>query len=150
MNKEFEFRNFDTSDLAAILDIEQTTHSNPWSGKFFHKQLTNSARAILLKQNAEIISYLVYQQVVDEAEILNLATAAKHQNQGCASLLLRRFLDILETSGVKRVYLEVANDNLAAIALYTARLFKQDGIRKDYYQRKHGRCDAILMSRSLK
>ena len=91
----------------------------------------------------------MYQQVLDEAEILNLVTSVKRQNQGCASLLLNQFLTMLETSQIKRVYLEVASDNLPAIALYTRCLFEPDGIRKDYYKRENSRCNGILMSRRL-
>ena len=149
VSKNFLVRSFNSNDLVRILEIEQKAHANPWSREFFSKQLANSAHALLGEQDGQTVGYLVYQKILDEAEILNLVTAVEYENQGCASLLLSHFLEMLQTSRVKRVYLEVASDNLAAIALYTRDLFESAGIRKDYYQRNNGRCDAILMSRNL-
>ena len=150
LSKNFNFRDYDLKDLPEILKIEKKTHVSPWSAEFFSKQLAASARAFLSEEDSQIIGYLVYQQVLDEAEILNLVTSVDRQNQGCASQLLDQFLIMLETFQVKRVYLEVASDNLAAIALYTKYIFEPCGIRKDYYKRENSRCNAILMSRRLR
>ena len=139
-SKNSVFRGYNSKDLPEILKIEERAHVNPWSGEFFSKQLAASACAFLSEEDGQIVSFLVYQQVLDEAE---------RQNQGCASLLLNQFLTMLETSQIKRVYLEVASDNLPAIALYTRCLFEPDGIRKDYYKRENSRCNGILMSRRL-
>ena len=149
VSKNFLVRSFNSNDLVRILEIEQKAHANPWSREFFSKQLANSAHALLGEQDGQTVGYLVYQKILDEAEILNLVTAVEYENPGCASLLLSHFLEILETSWVRRVYLEVASDNLAAIALYTRYLFESNGIRKHYYKGNKGRCDGILMSRNL-
>jgi [ribosomal protein S18]-alanine N-acetyltransferase len=144
-----EIRNYDLKDLPEILKIEKKAHTNPWSEEFFSKQFSGSTRALLSLEDNQVLGYLVYQQVLDEAEVLNLVTCVERQNQGYASRLLNQFLMSLEPYQVKRVYLEVASDNLAAIALYTKYLFEPHGIRKDYYKRENYRCNAILMSRRL-
>jgi ribosomal-protein-alanine N-acetyltransferase len=51
---------------------------------------------------------------------------------------------------VRRIYLEVASDNAAALRLYTKSGFTQTGLRKGYYARTgHPPADAVTMARTL-
>jgi [ribosomal protein S18]-alanine N-acetyltransferase len=86
----------------------------------------------------------------EEAEILTLGVAPAAQRQGIA----RRLLDDLFTrageAGARRVVLEVAADNSAALALYETSGFGTVGIRHAYYQRERGAAiDAWLLRRVL-
>ena len=47
------------------------------------------------------------------------------------------------------MFLEVAADNLAAIALYQATGFAKVGVRKGYYPHPDGAKDALVMRRTL-
>jgi ribosomal-protein-alanine N-acetyltransferase len=47
------------------------------------------------------------------------------------------------------MFLEVAADNLAAIALYQATGFIKVGVRKGYYPHPDGAKDALVMRRAL-
>jgi ribosomal-protein-alanine N-acetyltransferase len=51
---------------------------------------------------------------------------------------------------VKRLFLEVATDNEAAVALYKSLGFKKAGTRKGYYQRAGGEnADAVILALDL-
>ena len=89
--------------------------------------------------------------VADEAEILTLAVAPRARRQGIG----RRLLTALEAQAHQRqaehVYLEVAADNGAAIALYQAAGYTESGRRRRYYPAATGhKIDAILMRKPLK
>jgi ribosomal-protein-alanine N-acetyltransferase len=53
--------------------------------------------------------------------------------------------------GARRIYLEVAEDNAAARALYAAEGFEPIGRRRGYYARREGPAvDAITMRREVR
>ena len=145
----FTIRHFQTEVFDRMLEIEHAVHFNPWSTEFFKKQLAASAQGLLSYLGELPVGYLIYQQVIDEIEILNMATAKNQQNHGYASALLEHFMLEARARDVQQVYLEVAKDNDAALTLYRKFLFQQTGLRTNYYQRDTGRCDAILMARKL-
>lgn len=75
----------------------------------------------------------------DEAEVLSIAVAEERRGSGGGGVLLARHLGRLQGMGVRRVVLEVDEDNASAIALYRRFGFVQVGKRKAYYVRKDGK-----------
>jgi ribosomal-protein-alanine acetyltransferase len=74
--------------------------------------------------------------------IYSLATHPERRGQGIGESLLRSMVEELGARGVRRVYLEVDEDNAAAIRLYERRGFRKVGTLPNYYGR--GR-DAVHM-----
>jgi ribosomal-protein-alanine N-acetyltransferase len=58
-------------------------------------------------------------------------------------------LDRAARHGAEAVFLEVAEDNAAAIALYANNKFVEVGRRPGYYSRKDGRVTALVMRRDV-
>lgn len=114
----------------------------PWSEAEFtellaspHVTLFGDARAFLLSR-----------RILDETEILTLATHPDHRRQGHAHRLLQE----LHNTSDGRIFLEVARTNHAARALYEQAGYGRDGIRKGYYRTPEGdRVDALIMSTAL-
>ncbi len=88
-----------------------------------------------------------FQQVLDEAELFNLAVDPAYQGQGLAKELLQRFFAIVEAAGGTRIFLEVRASNLQAQALYLRTGFAVIGRRKKYYQ--HPEEDALIMEKKV-
>lgn len=85
-----------------------------------------------------------------EAEVLTIATRPAHRGQGLARQLMEAGLSSAHEMGVETMFLEVAHDNSAAIALYIGLGFEETGRRKNYYTRADKqRIDALVMSRVL-
>ena len=76
-----------------------------------------------------------------EAELLNLAVDPAFRRRGIASALLRA----LETEAKGELFLEVAEPNHAAIALYEHHGWVRAGLRKGYYAQ--GTVNAIVMQK---
>jgi ribosomal-protein-alanine N-acetyltransferase len=53
------------------------------------------------------------------------------------------------TPGARALFLEVARDNDAGLALYRAAAFAEVGIRRAYYSRPTGAMDALVLRRDL-
>lgn len=96
------------------------------------------------------LSFVVIRQVADEAEVLTLATHPDARRRGRARAVLGAALDSLRRQGATRVFLDVAADNAAALALYTGAGFRPIAERKDYYRRPDGgRVTALVMRTDL-
>lgn len=73
--------------------------------------------------------------VVDEAEILTLGVAEERRRLGIAGQLVERLCRAVGRRGAQRLYLEVAEGNGPARALYTRLGFAELGRRRSYYER---------------
>jgi ribosomal-protein-alanine N-acetyltransferase len=60
---------------------------------------------------------------------------------------LKELVGFLTSVGVQKIFLEVAQDNEAAIALYKSLKFTTVGTRRNYYQRAdHTSVDAAVLA----
>lgn len=88
---------------------------------------------------------VLWGRVLDEAEILTIAVLPPWRRLGVGGRLLFAALSAATIAGATSMFLEVAADNLAALALYESSGFVRMGRRKGYY----GGIDAITMRRDL-
>jgi [ribosomal protein S18]-alanine N-acetyltransferase len=82
------------------------------------------------------------QSAPDEAEILNLAVDPDRRRRGIGSALLAAVLERARGT----VFLEVAEPNLPAIALYRKQGWVDVGLRSGYYNQ--GTVNAVVMKKS--
>ncbi len=82
----------------------------------------------------------------DEAEILMLAVLPERRRQGRARALLRAAMRQGAGAGARALFLEVAQANGAALALYAGEGFRPVGHRPAYYA---GGGDALVLRRAL-
>ena len=118
------------------------------------RRLLDYPASVALVATAErpwrVVGFIMAQLTVDEAEILSLGVAAVSQRSGVGTRLVQGLIDAAHGKDVKRIFLDVAASNTAAIGLYVKLGFTQMGRRKDYYSHTGGRReDALLMVRSL-
>lgn len=84
------------------------------------------------------VGFVMGQLVADEAEILSIGVAKEWQRKGIGRRLMDGLARAVARAEAKRVFLEVAADNDAAVALYRRLGFSEAGRRKGYYERKGG------------
>ena len=95
--------------------------------------------------NSYLAGYLLATIIGDEAEILSIGVTPDRQRQGVGKWLLQRFFDYGASRNMAKAVLEVAEDNLPALALYRNFGFAEFGRRKDYYKQGNQKIDAIMM-----
>lgn len=78
-------------------------------------------------------AFLIVRIAADEAEILTIAVAPERRRQGLARRLLTGAAAELRSRGVQRLFLEVDDTNLAALALYRDLGAERIGHRPAYY-----------------
>lgn len=131
----------------ADIHLRAFNQSRPWSEEEFARLLADPKTLLLHTANA----FVLVQYVLDEAEILTLATDPEVQRQGLATKLLQNLNQACLDKGIIRLFLEVSAENLPAIALYQKGGFTQTGQRAGYYRLKSGqRVDALLLEKRLK
>lgn len=86
----------------------------------------------------------------DEAELISIAVDPKWRGKGIGAALMRAALDDLRTTPARRLFLEVAIDNPAAVSLYKRLRFAEIGRREAYYARATGApATALVMALDL-
>jgi ribosomal-protein-alanine N-acetyltransferase len=94
--------------------------------------------------------FILIRAVADEAEILTLAVRPDARRQGLGRSLIQAAAAMAAGLGASRLLLEVAEDNLAARALYDRAGFEAVGRRPRYYARADGAAaDALILVLNL-
>lgn len=120
--------------------------TRPWSAKEYADLL--AMRGVILCGDAR--SFLLGRIIADEAEVLTVATDPAFQRQGLARHQLHSFIAKARVSAAESVFLEVADDNTPAKALYFNEGFLVTGQRPAYYDTADGhKVAALLMCKPL-
>jgi len=130
-------------DIAGLVKIESDVTPFPWNAKQFADSLQSHLSYVLCKGN-RLVGFLIFNQVLDEAELLNIAVKTSFQGEGLGACLLDYCLAEISGSAVN-LFLEVRVSNFPAIALYEGRGFRHVGERRAYYHGESGREDALIM-----
>ena len=94
--------------------------------------------------------FILMRAVADEAEILTLAVRPAARRRGEGGRLVGEGVLAAAVGGAARVFLEVAEDNAPARALYAGAGFAEAGRRPGYYAGADGgRRDALLLALNL-
>ena len=136
------------NDCRKLLDLFRKCFTHPWSLQSIEDMFNHPGYINLLaRQGDKIIGYAGILAAADEADITNVAVDPDYRRRQVAYQLVQSLLTKAGSEGIRFVYLEVRQSNNAAIKLYEKAGFKQEGIRKNYYD--NPREDAIIMKASI-
>ncbi|MEM9524378.1 MAG: GNAT family N-acetyltransferase [Pseudomonadota bacterium] len=135
-----------TPEALAKLHARCFSMPRPWRAKEFSDLLT--CKGVFLKTCES--GFVLGRAIADEVELLTLAVAPTARRQGIGTGLLDAFESTARCLGASEAFLEVAEDNAAARALYARCGFRQTGRRSGYYLSTEEECvDALLLGKSL-
>lgn len=116
-------------------------HSHPWSAAEI-ESLSQPPGFVVTASSG----FAIGRSVAGEAELVTIAVDPAARRQGTARGLLAAFE---ARAMAERCFLEVAADNVAAIALYRASGWQEVGRRSAYYSRPDGPAvDALTMTKT--
>ena len=131
-------------DVPAVVHLEQSLYSTPWSEQSFRFELTHERSRFWVFESAGLLAgYQVGWIIVNSYHLHNLAIAPHAQGQGLAAEVLDFMCQYLARLALSCIELEVRAANVRALALYRKAGFKIVGIRRRYYRQPFE--DAILM-----
>lgn len=132
-----------TPQALATLHAAAFTRTRAWSAQEFSTLLSHPGTFA----SGTPDSFVLIRTVADEAEVLTLATAPAMRRQGLARVTLRKGEDQAKSRGASTIFLEVAEDNLAGINLYSTSGYREVGRRPQYYLPDKGAPIAALILR---
>lgn len=91
----------------------------------------------LARVDGQVAGFALARAILDEAELLLIATSPRYRRRGIGAALLRSVTAEARGRGVTRIHLEVRAGN-GAIALYETYGFQKTGERRDYYRGRTG------------
>jgi len=142
----------DLSDADALARIHANCFDAAWDAQSFRRFLGKPGMLALVAKDAaenDLQAFILVQLAADESEIISLGTYASARRTGLAYALLIRAIADAAHRGAKAMYLEVAEDNAAALALYRRCGFTLQARRKSYYERPDSAIDALVLRRPL-
>ena len=123
-----------------------------WDAMAFAKLMVMpGAFALIASTSAgEPVGFVMARCASDEAEILTVGVRPSERRRSLATRLIRDAAARLASLGARRLFIEVAQGNTAALSLYAKLGFSQVGVRKDYYAEAKGRGrHAVTMALAL-
>jgi tRNA threonylcarbamoyl adenosine modification protein TsaD/ribosomal-protein-alanine acetyltransferase len=128
-------RPMDDADLDAVLAIERSSFSAPWSRGMFLDELSQGrGRAWFVAESPwGIVGYAGLMEVEHEGHVMNLAVRGDARRSRLGAALLQSLIAEARRRGIERLTLEVRPSNDAALALYAAAGFNEEGRRHGYY-----------------
>ena len=139
------YRSMEREDCQAVEALFEECFSHPWKKEAIEETFDLEGYVSLVaERDQEIVGYIGYRSVLDEADITNVAVSPDLRKRGIGHRLLEKLLLMADERGIAVIYLEVRVSNTAAITLYEHAGFRVCGQRKNYYTDPEE--DALLMS----
>ena len=113
-----------------------------WESEFNKK----GVKVVAILFCKKIIGIYVVQKIIDEVQINYFSINQKFRRKSYGSYLMNYLIKQCEASNIKKLLLEVSENNLIAEIFYSKFNFLTVGIRKNYY--KDG-SDAVLKEKIL-
>jgi ribosomal-protein-alanine N-acetyltransferase len=138
------------SDAAALSAIHAASFDEGWSPRDFETWLgRKEAFAVLAIREREAVAFGLTLVAGEDAELLTIAVSPAQRRVGLGQEIFRTLNAEAASRSLKRWILEVARNNLPALALYKSEGFVEIGVRTAYYRQKEGRADALVLSRPV-
>ena len=136
-------------NLIKILEISvEQFKEESWSKQQYLSSLAEPNTLIFYNiKNNVACGFLVVQVVLDEINILLIATKESYKKQNVASELLEYLISFAEKNNIKKIWLEVKEDNTPAQKLYFKFNFNLINIRKNYYKNNK---NALILEKIIK
>ena len=141
----FEIKIAEREHLSLVAELERATFFDPWSEKALELFVTDGGFCVICLEDGALCSYCTLTTVLDEAQIINVATSDPFKRRGCARAVIERVLNECKKRGIAFISLEVRESNSGAIALYESLNFAIVGKRNNFYT--NPRENALVMVR---
>jgi len=140
-----------SANAALLASLHRQCFEDAWDEASFRSLLAGQGVFALTAKDAsatESQAFILIQVAAGQSEILSIGTVPHARRSGLARVLLGEAAAEALARKAQEMFLEVAEDNAAALALYTAAGFASAGRRRLYYRRPGGLLVDALMLRS--
>lgn len=137
-------KEMDFSDLEGVYEVSSLSLKETWSLNSIEKELNNKlATYIVCLEDSKVLGFAGSWLIASEGQITNVAVHPNSRGKGIGKYLMEKLIFVLKNKGCTDITLEVRKSNIIAQNLYKSLGFKQEGIRKNFYE--DNKEDAIIM-----
>ena len=137
------------NDLDKIYELEVKSYDFPWTKEILRDCILYNYDSYSVFFGDMLAGYIISKISYPETHILNLTVSSEFRNNGIGSSLIQLIINDARIRNSQDIILEVRSSNTIAQSLYKKLLFKQIGIRRDYYDCHVGREDAYVLKLEL-
>jgi len=140
-----------TDNAALLASLHRQCFEDSWDEASFRSLLAGQGVFALTAKDAsatESQSFILIQVAAEQSEILSIGTVPGARRSGLARVLLSEASAEALARKAQEMFLEVAEDNSAALSLYSTAGFVISGHRRSYYRRPGGLMIDALMLRT--
>jgi ribosomal-protein-alanine N-acetyltransferase len=141
-----------TRDAEAIASLHAQGFHRGWPREDFVSYIADNDTPVYVACDAKrkIAGFAMLRLAADEAELITIAVDPRWRKKGVGKALMRALFEDLAMTAARKLFLEVAADNPAALRLYAGLGFGKVSERQGYYARLDGKpATAIVMARDL-
>lgn len=142
-----DIRPLSSEDAPAASTIHKASFETGWSAQALGLHIADDL-ALGIYDGA-LIGFILMKFAGDQADILTIAIESKARQKGLGRALLTSAENHAAQRGISIMFLEVAEDNHAAIALYSRAGYQPIGKRPAYYKRAKGRVAALTYRKEI-
>lgn len=130
----------ESAHAGVLAELHGECFARPWDVEAFARLMAmpGSLAIVATSEGGEPLGFLFARRAADTAEILTLGVRPSQRRRQLATRLVRHAASSLAAAGAGSLFIEVAEFNEAAVALYEKLGFARVGIRKDYYDAEDG------------
>lgn len=122
------------NDLPFIKAAEDSCFDDPWTETMIKDEYARKDFfGLILESGSEWIGYLAATVLFEDGEIPKIAVLPAFRGKGYGKALMEAAFVELKNRGAERVFLEVREENIPAVRLYTGCGFERTRLRKRYY-----------------
>lgn len=134
--------------IPQVCELEEICFASPWNERMFTDELEKNplSRYVVLldrEKPGRVVAYAGYWKIFDEGHITNVAVRPEWRGKKAGTYLMNQLMQLAAAEGIGAMTLEVRKSNDVAQALYRKLGFREEGVRKKYYE-DNGE-DALIM-----
>ena len=135
-----QIENMKSYDLPAVASLHAICFEDSWHTELLGKILSAPGTfGLFTRPRGKVVGFVLCRSSGEEGEILSLAVAPGVRRHGLGGALLEAAMAHATERDIEALFLEVAEDNLAARRLYEKFGFATVGRRRQYYRRRQSK-----------
>lgn len=129
---EVKIRIAQVEHLESIFEIDKNNFSNFYSREFYLNNIREK-RVLIAEVDKTIVGFIIFSVVFDESELLKIVVLEDYRNMSIGSMLIGRYIEMVNLDINRKLMLEVRESNISAIELYRKFNFKLVRVIENYY-----------------
>lgn len=123
-----------TADLRDVLEIEEESFGLAWVCEDFMRCLRQrNYRAIVAEYNQRVVGFMVYEEVNDEIQLLNLTAHSGYRRAGVGSQLVTMMIEYAHHALLSGIRVEVRETNLGAQLFFRSLGFLGTDVLREHF-----------------